>query len=205
MHSIAASINNDFDKHILGERTKGHDPSNSSPNHHSTTQLPHGPLNVSQGVSVLKVTPHGNGYVFDDRYFQSYQEVQCYRYLRFLGIPPGKMHREYRVGHNRFDFFPLKRVFWEHHPINMKLGKDIYRYGKKRRAILDGNGYAHVPLVVSDLMFEDVPDICQKMSESDIDFRSGRVPKGTGILYVHGFERDYERHCFNTLHETLAF
>jgi len=111
---------------------------------------------------------------------------------------------EYGVGENRFDFFPLKRVFWEHHPINQKLGKDIYRYGKKRCAVLDANGYSHILLIVSDVMFEDVPDICQRMTEHTVDFRTGRVPTYTGILYVHGYERDYERHLFSLLPETLV-
>ena len=152
----------------------------------------------------MKAESRDNGYVYDGRYFCSFQEVQCYRYLRFIGIPLGRMHVEYGVGDNWFDFFPLKRVFWEHHPINQKLGKDIYRYGKKRRAVLDANGYSHIPLIVSDVMFEDVPDICQRMTKHAVDFRTGRVPTDTGILYVHGYERDYERYLFSLLPETLV-
>lgn len=53
-------------------------------------------------------------------------------------------------------------------------------------------------------MFEDVPDICQRMTEHAVDFRTGRVSTDTGILYVHGYERDYERHLFSLLPETLV-
>ncbi|MBN2334940.1 hypothetical protein JXL21_05230 [Candidatus Bathyarchaeota archaeon] len=152
----------------------------------------------------MKAEPEGNGYAYDGRYFCSFQEVQCYRYLKSIGIPPGRMHMEYRVGGSRFDFFPLRRVFWEHHPINLKLGENIYRYGKARRAILDANGFSRIPLVVSDIMFMDVPDIRRRMNEHAVDFRSGRVPTGTGIQYVHSYERDYMRHMFNLLPETLV-
>jgi len=146
-----------------------------------------------------------NGYVFDDRFFNSFQEVQCYRYLKHIGIPPGKMHMEYRLGKNHFDFFPLKRVFWEHHPINLKLGKDIYKYGKQRRHILDQNGYEKIPLIVSDIMFEDIPDICQKMQEHDIDFRKGKVPTETGIYYLRDFENDFLDIGYDLLAETIHF
>ncbi len=99
-----------------------------------------------------------------------------------------------RLGNNHFDFFPLKRVFWEHHPINLKLGKDIYKYGKQRRHILDKHGYEHIPLIVSDIMFEDLPDICQKMSEHEIDFRKGKVPTDTGIYYLRDYETRFPEH-----------
>lgn len=146
-----------------------------------------------------------NGYVFDDRFFNSFQEVQCYRYLKHVGIPPGKMHMEFRLGNNHFDFFPLKRVFWEHHPINLKLGKDIYKYGKQRRHILDKHGYEHIPLIVSDIMFEDLPDICQKMSEHEIDFRKGKVPTDTGIYYLRDYQNDYLNIGYEVLVETINF
>ena len=98
---------------------------------------------------------------------------------------------EYRLGKNHIDFFPLKRMFWEHHPINIKLGKDIYKYGKQRRAILDKHGYSHLPLVVSDVMFQDISDICLMMSDHGIDFRKGKVPNDTGIYYLHDYEKDF--------------
>jgi hypothetical protein len=168
------------------------------------TTEPHAPRFLVEEPELLKAEPMGNGYVYDDRFFNSYQEVQCYRYLKHLGIPPGKVHHEYRVGGNHFDFFPLKRVFWEHHPINLKLGHDIYRYGKTRRAILDANGYDHVPLVVSDAMFEDITDIYKSMSDNNVDFRSGQVQGGRGIVYVKSYEDEWSEAAFNVLCETLA-
>ena len=83
-----------------------------------------------------------NGFMYDNRVFFSHQEVLCYQYLRDIGIPGKKMHMEFRVGRKHFDFFPLKRVFWEHHPILMKIGKDPKKYGEERRAALDQQGYA---------------------------------------------------------------
>ena len=158
-----------------------------------------------RGESSLIAEQIDNGYVFDERFFNSFQEVQCYRYLKHIGIPPGKMHIEYKLGRNHFDFFPLKRVFWEHHPINHKLGADIYKYGKQRRHILDEHGYEHVPLIVSDIMFEDVPDICHKMTENEIDLRSGSVPTDTGIYFLRDYEHDFLDIGYNLLAETIQF
>ncbi len=146
-----------------------------------------------------------NGYVFDERYFNSFQEVQCYRYLKHIGIPSGKMHIEYRLGKNHFDFFPLKRVFWEHHPINLKLGKNIYKYGKERRQILDEHGYDNFPLIVSDIMFDGVSDICNKMIEHNIDLRKGSVPTDTGIYYLRDYEEQFLRMGYELLAETTQF
>jgi len=145
----------------------------------------------------------GKGYVYDDRFFSSFQEVQCYKYLKHLGIPPGKVHHEYQVGGSRFDFFPLRRVFWEHHPINLKLGQDIYRYGKRRRAILDDNGYRHVPLVVSDVMFEDVTDIYKAMSDYRVDFRKGEVPGDKGLVFVKSYEDEFRLEMLSLIHASL--
>ncbi|OGD44982.1 hypothetical protein A3K69_00830 [Candidatus Bathyarchaeota archaeon RBG_16_57_9] len=151
----------------------------------------------------MRAEPVGNGYVYDERYFNSFQEVQCYRYLKHLGIHPGKVHHEYQVGGSRFDFFPLRRVFWEHHPINLKLGQDIYRYGKRRRAILDGNGYNNVPLVVSDVMFEDVTDICKAMSDHGVDFRTGEVPGDRELVFVKRYEDEFRLEMLSLIHASL--
>jgi hypothetical protein len=151
----------------------------------------------------MRAEPAGNGYLYDERYFNSFQEVQCYRYLKHLGIPPGKVHHEYRVGENSFDFFPLRRVFWEHHPINLKLGHDIYRYGKRRRAILDSNGYDSVPLVVSDAMFEDVSDICKTMMDHGVDFRRGEVPEDRRLVFVKSYEDEFRLEMLSLIHANL--
>jgi len=152
----------------------------------------------------LRIEPSGNGYVYDERFFNSFQEVQCYRYVKHLGIPPGKVHHEYRVGDSRFDFFPLRRVFWGHHPINLKLGHDIYRYGKRRRAILDSNGYRGVPLVVSDVMFEDVSDICKAMIDHGVDFRCGEVPEDRSLVFVKSYEDEFRLEMLSLIHTALS-
>lgn len=158
---------------------------------------------AQHSVDAVDVVHLGNGYMLDGYTFFSYQEVQCFRYLRSLGVPPGKMHREYRVGKSRFDFFPLKRVFWEHHPISKKLRENIYSYGESRRAVLDSNGYSHIPLVVSDIMFQSIPDLTEKMALHGVDFRTGAVPEA-GIIYIRTPERNPPTTGFNVLCETLA-
>lgn len=74
-------------------------------------------------------------------------------------------------------------MFWEHHPILLKFGKDPVRYGEQRRTILDAKGYSRIPLVVSCIMFKDQKDIMQRMSSMGVDFRIGKVPK-PGITYI---------------------
>jgi hypothetical protein len=54
----------------------------------------------------------------------------------------------------------------------------------ERRSIFDENGYTHIPLVVSDFMFEDLTDICLKMQENNIDFRKGKVPRVVSLLFT---------------------
>ena len=110
------------------------------------------------------------------------------------------MHMEYRVGKKHYDFFPLKRVFWEHHPIIHKIGKNKVEYAEKRRAALDANGYAHIPLVVTDCMFTDIDEIKQKMLLTGVDFRTGNVPSSS-IIYL----KEREEMCNELLKEPLLF
>lgn len=109
---------------------------------------------------------------------------------------------EFRVGRKHFDFFPLKRVFWEHHPILLKFGKDPQKYGEKRRAALDEQGYAHIPLVVSSCMFRSVSDIQKKMAQAEVDFRIGKVPE-SGIVYITDQVRKQEKMVVRLLMEPL--
>ncbi len=110
------------------------------------------------------------------------------------------MHMEFRVGRKHYDFFPLKRVFWEHHPILSKIGNDKVEYAEKRRAALDMNGYAHIPLVVTDCMFTGVEDVKQKMQATGVDFRTGKVPNSS-IIYL----KEREEMCIGLLNEPLLF
>jgi hypothetical protein len=151
-------------------------------------------------VTPIQEGPLKTGYSYDSRAFFSYQEILCYQYLQSIGIPGKKMHMEYRVGRKHYDFFPLKRVFWEHHPILRKIGKDKVTYAEKRRATLDANGYSHIPLVVTDCMFTGVNDIKQKMLEAGVDFRIGSVPSSS-IIYL----KEIEEMCLELLKEPLMF
>ena len=70
---------------------------------------------------------------------------------------------------------------------------------------MDKHGYAHVPLIVSDIMFEDIPDICHKMNENEIDLRKGIVPTDTGIYYLRDYEHDFLDIGYELLAETMQF
>jgi hypothetical protein len=155
-------------------------------------------------VTSIKEGALRNGFLYDNRVFFSHQEVLCYKYLQRIGIPGRKMHMEFRVGRKHFDFFPLKRVFWEHHPILQKFGKDPIRYGENRRAALDEQGYVHIPLVVSSFMFRNVSDIQRKMVHAGVDFRTGKVPE-SGIVYITGRLEEREKMVVELLKEPLLF
>lgn len=134
-------------------------------------------------VTPIKEGAVKTGFAYDNRVFFSYQEILCYQYLKSKGIPGKKMHMEYRVGRNHFDFFPLKRVFWEHHPILRITGEPLIEYGERRRAILDSEGYGHIPLVVSDCTFKSISEINQNMAKQGVDYRTGHVPNSS-IIYI---------------------
>ena len=157
--------------------------------------------NDPETVTKIREGPCKDGLMYDNRIFFSHQEVLCYKYLRSIGIPAKRMHMEYRVGGKHMDFFPLRRVFWEHHPILLKFGKDPLRYGQERRAILDAKGYSHIPLIVSCIMFKGHNDIRQRMSCMGVDFRTGNVPD-SGITYILKLK---EEMCIELLMEPLLF
>ena len=124
--------------------------------------------------------------------FVSYQEVQCFRYLQWLGLTSEDMRHEYQVGRCSFDFFPLGKVFWEHHPISMRSGEDLYQYGKRRRQVLNSSGYSKISLVVSDSMFRDQWEVCDLMNDYEVDFKRGRVNGDPTICFVRDYSREYE-------------
>lgn len=157
--------------------------------------------NDPETVTRIKEGQCKNGLMYDNRIFFSHQEVLCYKYLVGIGIPAKRMHMEYRVGGKHMDFFPLRRVFWEHHPILLKFGKDPVRYGEERRAILDAKGYSHIPLIVSCIMFKSQNDIRQRMSHIGVDFRTGKVPDSR-ITYILKLK---EEMCIELLMEPLLF
>ncbi len=158
-------------------------------------------VNDPETITRIREGSCKNGLMYDNRFFFSHQEVLCYKYLRGIGIPAKKMHMEYRVGGKHIDFFPLRRVFWEHHPILLKFDKDPLRYGEERRAILDAEGYSHIPLVVSSIMFKGQNDIKERMNGIGVDFRTGKVPE-PGITYLIKLK---EEMCVELLMEPLLF
>ena len=122
------------------------------------------------------------GFQYDNRVFFSYQEILCYQYLQSIGFPGKKMHMEYRVGKKHFDYFPLKRVFWEHHPILRKIGQDVEDYARERREVLDTNGFQHIPLIVSDEMYQSIDELKEAMEYHGVDFRKGQASDRLVIL-----------------------
>jgi hypothetical protein len=139
----------------------------------------------------LKILRDESGFVIWGERFVSYQEVQCFRYLQWLRLTPKDMRHEYQVGRCSFDFFPLGKVFWEHHPISMRSGEDLYQYGKKRRQVLNASGYSKIPLVVSDSMFRDQWEVCDLMNDYEVDFKRGRVKGDPTICFVRDYSREY--------------
>jgi hypothetical protein len=135
----------------------------------------------------LKILRDDLGFMIRGERFVSYQEIQCFRYLRWLGLSLEDMGHEYQMGRWTFDFFPQGKVFWEHHPIVKKNGEDLYQYGKRRRLTLNAFGYSKVPLVVSDVMFKDHWEVCDMMNDYDVDFKRGKVKGDPSICFV----RDY--------------
>jgi len=140
----------------------------------------------------LKILRDDSGFVIRGERFVSYQEVQCFRYLQWLGLAPEEMNHEYQVGRCSFDFFPRSKIFWEHHPIYIRSGEDLFQYGKRRRLILNAFGYSGVPLVVSDVMFKDQWEVCDFMNDYDVDFKRGRVKGDPRICFVRNYEWEYD-------------
>ena len=141
----------------------------------------------------MKILRDDLGFVIRGERFVSYQEVQCFRYLQWLGLSQEEMGHEYQVGRWSFDFFPKGKVFWEHHPIYMKIGEDLYQYGKRRRLTLNAFGYSKAPLVVSDVMFKDQWEVCDMMNDYDIDFKQGKVKGDPTICFVRDYSREWTR------------
>lgn len=139
----------------------------------------------------MKILRDESGFVIRGERFVSYQEVQCFRYLQWLGLGSDEMKHEFPVGRNSFDFFPRGRVFWEHHPIHLRSGEDLFQYGKKRRLILNAFGYAKAPLIVSDVMFKDQWEVCDFMNDHDVDFRQGRVKGDPTICFIRDYRGEY--------------
>lgn len=139
----------------------------------------------------MKILRDDLGFVIRGERFVSYQEVQCFRYLRWLGLSLDEMGHEFRVGRWSFDFFPRGKVFWEHHPIYLKSGEDLYQYGKRRRLTLNAFGYSKTSLVVSDVIFKNQWEVCDMMNDYDVDFKQGKVKGDPTICFVRDYGGDW--------------
>ena len=136
----------------------------------------------------IKILKDKNGYHVQGIHFCSYQEVQCFVYLKFLGLKDAEIGYEYPVGRGRIDFFPKGKVFWEHHPCHLGRTEDLYQYGKRRRLMLNREGYCDTPLVVSDVIFKDPWEISSYMLDHGVDFLYGHVPERRNLLYITGYD-----------------
>ncbi len=152
----------------------------------------------------MKILRDDSGYVIRGERFVSYQEVQCFRYLQWLGLAHEEMNHEYQVGRCSFDFFPLGKVFWEHHPICTRIGEDLFQYGKRRRLTLNVFGYSGVPLVVSDAMFKDQWEVCDLMNDYDVDFKRGKVKGDPTICFVRNYGEEYDAPPYHELYKEVA-
>lgn len=90
---------------------------------------------------------------YDDHYFWSKQEIECYKYLVNLGV---NFIPHFRIGGKEIDFFIESKLFWEHHPIpGMKsYGETNEEYYQRRRQLLDTNGYQDYKLIVTTSLNE---------------------------------------------------
>ncbi len=90
-------------------------------------------------------------YKYKDKTFRSKEEIECYKFLKKLGI---NFIYEYPVGTRLIDFFIEEKLFWEHHPIN---GLDVLspdEYAIQRRNVLDENGFKDFPLIITQSLDE---------------------------------------------------
>jgi hypothetical protein len=56
--------------------------------------------------------------------------------------------------------------------------------------MLNQEGYGDIPLVVSDVIFNDPWEVSNYMLDHGVDFLNGRVPEGRSLLYVRGYENN---------------
>jgi len=56
--------------------------------------------------------------------------------------------------------------------------------------MLNQEGYGDIPLVVSDVIFNDPWEVSNYMLDHGVDFLNGRIPEGRSLLYVRGYENN---------------
>ncbi|MDD4878630.1 MAG: hypothetical protein PHO02_06380 [Candidatus Nanoarchaeia archaeon] len=108
------------------------------------------------GAQTVRVMAENSPYEYDGKKFLSKSEILCYKFLKRQGIP---FEYNFKVGTKYIDFFINHKLFWEHHPLNIrKERKETFEgYYLSRRKALDDAGYSKYLLIVTTkLDFKEV-------------------------------------------------
>jgi len=94
-------------------------------------------------------------YSFEGESFLSKEEIKCFSFLRGLGLTKEEINHEYQVDSYFIDFFPLRKFFWEYHPLGVfGSNETLDQYYSRRRKVLDDNGYKDYKLIVTTSLKE---------------------------------------------------
>lgn len=86
---------------------------------------------------------------YDEKTFFHPNEIKCYEFLLSMGLRRESIIVNFPLGLKNIDFFVNNAFFWEHHICNAFDNLSKEEYFKKRREILDSNGYDKYPLIVT--------------------------------------------------------
>ena len=106
--------------------------------------------NGSKTYKMLRETK----YKYDEQRFLSKEEIECYKFLKTLGLSRDEINHDYQVDSCFIDFFPLGKFFWEYHPTWWLDGETPDQYYQRRRELLDTNGYQDYKLIVTTSLKE---------------------------------------------------
>lgn len=110
------------------------------------------------GVKAMETIRKNQPYIFKEVHFMSGEEVLVADYL--LNKPVSNFNCNIRLKGAIIDFFPQEsdklfiNKFVEYHPWD-RFGLTIQEYYKKRRKVLDDNGYSNELIVITHLYFKD--------------------------------------------------
>ena len=91
---------------------------------------------------------------YDEEYFLSKEELECYKFLKSLGLSKEEINHDFQVDSKCIDFFPLRKFFWEYHPTFWLDNETPDQYYQRRRQLLDTNGYQDYKLIVTTSLKE---------------------------------------------------
>jgi len=113
-------------------------------------------------------------YPYDDMWFRSKEEIECYKLLKEeLKV---SFEYEFPIGTKLIDFFINGQLFWEHHPdIKFHNTETTEEYYKRRRKLLDENGFNNYPLIVTASLneFDKIRDALNLHDENQNQNKSG--------------------------------